>query len=203
MSIIDGTTTTTGPSERSTTTSADRTTTAGESTTADETTSSAAETTTTAAATTATCFPTIVLANPTALFGPEEIHLDEYASVELPFQVSIYGSFSNTIYAATNGVLSILQTPEVKVSGNWYLPLKEYLPDVSILPYWSDQYIWTEFCGSGIWYEVHETTKGQTFTVEYSTVPFVGNGIELNHYSVSLYKDYPGLVRYEYYPIEC
>jgi hypothetical protein len=98
-------------------------------------------------------------------------------------------------------MLSILEAPKFEYSGSYELPFP-YFPPVSIFPYWGDQFTSTETCGSGIAYDVHETSRGQTFTVEYNTIPIGGDGVDLDHFTVSLYKDHPGLVRFVYYHTE-
>ncbi|KAF4341898.1 het-domain protein [Fusarium beomiforme] len=164
----------------------DSTTTASESNTTEIASSAAETTTTTAATTTAICGPTTVLANPTALFDPEEFHEDfhedEYATVQLPFQVGIYGSFSDTVYVGVSGMLSILEAPKFEHVGNYELPF-QYFPDVPIFPYWTDLWLWNGACGSGISYDAYETSRGQTFTVEYNTVSIGGSDVNLDHFT--------------------
>ncbi|KAI1017626.1 hypothetical protein LB504_003907 [Fusarium proliferatum] len=87
-----------------------------------------------------------------------------------------------------------------KSSGSYELPFP-YLPSVSIFPYWGDQFTSTDACGPGIAYAVHEASRWQTVTVEYNTIA-VGSSVELDHPTVSLYKDHPGLVRFVYYHTE-
>lgn len=64
------------------------------------------------------------------------------------------------------------------------------------MPYWDDLFVNSGgLCGVGITYEVHETERGQTFTVEYNVDGSDGE----NHFTVSLYQDHPGLIRFAYY----
>ncbi|KAH7242677.1 hypothetical protein BKA59DRAFT_481179 [Fusarium tricinctum] len=176
------------------------------STASNEATTTSSETTTTAAeagTTTAAepfCAQTTVLANPTpfpkfdseAEFGAD----DDYDSVTLPFPVGIFGSSSSTVYASTNGFLSL--DSGSAAYENKQLPTTN-APPISIMPYWTDLHVPSNtVCGTGIAYEVHETSKGQTFTVEYY-IGTPGTSPSSEHFTVSLYKDYPGLVRYVYY----
>ncbi|KAH7210740.1 uncharacterized protein BKA55DRAFT_628329 [Fusarium redolens] len=199
-SSVDTTTT-----EDKTTTGDETTTTIGEKTTTEvETTTAEAETTTTEAATTTTaepvCAQTLVLANPTPIFISEatDSYDDSYRAVTVPFQVGIYDDdTSNTVYVSTNGYLSLFTGSSSFVNQ----PLRSSsIPSVSIVPYWDDLYILAgSVCQVGIYYDVYETARGQTFTVEWYVGGVGGGGTSSQHFSVSLYEDYPGLVRFEYY----
>ncbi|KAL3605319.1 hypothetical protein FPOAC2_00262 [Fusarium poae] len=182
-------------------TSVDITTVDGETSTilldtTEATTTTAAEVTTTAAETTTTeaagCPQVTVLANPTPIFSASDGNLydDEYGTVGVPFEVGVFGSSSSTVYVSVNGLLTLGQAPGLAfVNSN--LPAQD-IPEISIMPYWDDFYITGGLCGIGISYEVYETRRGRTFTVEYY--------VSVNdHFTVSMYEDHPGLVRYAYY----
>jgi hypothetical protein len=126
--------------------------------------------------------------------------MDEYEAVHLPFPVGIYGHLSNTVYVSTIGMLTLV-APENFYFGNYELPFTTYYPSVAIFPYWIEyMYTMTSVCNNGISYEVHQTSRGQTFTVEYTMVVLRDDGsAPTNHFTVSLYKDHPGLVRFVYY----
>ncbi|KAL4728784.1 hypothetical protein ACLX1H_003183 [Fusarium chlamydosporum] len=168
-------------------------------TTADITTTTEAETTTTEAETTTTeagCPRVTVLANPTPIFvaDSDDSGWDEtYEVVEVPFPVGVFGASSSVVYVSANGFLSLFYS--TYESQNEELP-SALAPSVAIMPYWDDLFVTTvKVCGLGINYEVHETERGQTFTVEYYVESSQGDV----HFTVSFYKDYPGLVRYVYY----
>ncbi|KAM0544894.1 hypothetical protein ACHAO7_008553 [Fusarium culmorum] len=169
-------------------------TTEAATTTAGEITTTAAETTTTAAA---GCPQVTVLANPTSIFSSSEgkVFDDEQRTVVIPFDVGVFGASSSTLYVSVNGLLTLGRAPNT-ASFNAALPAQS-LPEVAIMPYWSDLLVFPNLCGSGIAYEIYDTSRGQTFTVEYY-VGIYGNPVG-EHFTVSLYKDYPGLVRYVYY----
>ncbi|KAG5656937.1 hypothetical protein KAF25_011106 [Fusarium avenaceum] len=166
-------------------------------TTSSEATITAAE----AGTTTATepfCAQSTVLANATPFsnFNTQVGADDDYDSATLPFPVGIFGSSSSTVYASTNGFLLLDSSSAAYDNGQ--LPTKN-APPISIMPYWVDLYVPSNaVCGTGFAYEVHETSKGQTFTVEYH-LGIYGTSPSSEHFTVSLYKDYPGLVRYVYY----
>lgn len=161
-------------------------------TTADITTTTEAETTTTEAG----CPRVTVLANPTPIFVSDPdgvVYDDTYKAVQVPFSVGVFGASSSTVYVSVNGFLSLFD------SGGYFtnrdLPT-EGAPRVAIMPYWDDLFVNSGgLCGVGINYEVYETERGQTFTVEYYVAGSQGD----DHFTVSLYKDYPGLLRYVYY----
>jgi hypothetical protein len=164
-------------------------------TTQGETSTAEAETTTTAEA---FCAQTTILANPTPIFAGSEgvIYDDDYRTVEAPFPVGVFGSSSSTVYVSTNGILS-LGSGAIAFT-NKELPTTA-VPSISIMPYWDDLFILNDqICGAGITYDVYETSRGQTFTVEYYLSSGGGAGLS-EHFTVSLYEDSPGLVRYVYY----
>ncbi|KAM0468233.1 hypothetical protein ACHAP7_011139 [Fusarium lateritium] len=170
----------------------------------DAATTLAASATATAAAelivtTEAFCAQTTVLANPTPIFDGHDgrVYDDSFRTVEVPFSVGVFGSYSTTVYVSTNGVLSLEQGSTAFI--NRELP-SNAVPPISIMPYWDDLYILDEeVCSTGITYEVHETSRGNTFTVEY----YLGSGGDISgttdHFTVSFYEQLPGLVRYVYY----
>jgi hypothetical protein len=135
-----------------------------------------------------------VLANPTLIFSSEGTAFnDEYKAVVLLFKVRAFSAYSSTIYVNVNGFLTIERGATTFV--NAALPAQS-LPPIAIMPYWDDLYIPSDFCGIGITYEISETSRGRTVTVEY----YVGGSDPVGkHFTVSMYEDHPGLVRYTYY----
>ncbi|KAF5578562.1 hypothetical protein FPANT_9942 [Fusarium pseudoanthophilum] len=207
-SVADTTTTEEGTStaDETTTTVVETTetgTTIGETTTieAQTTTTAEAETTTTVEATTTTaaepvCAQTLVLANPTPIITNPQVNTDDgNQGFTAPFPIGVFGASSTSVFVSPNGLLS-LDTGS-SAYGNYPLP-RSGIPAVSILPYWDDQYFRRDTCNTGVFYDVYETDRGQTLTVEW----FVGSNADTGfneHYTASFYQDYPGLVRFEYY----
>ncbi|KAM0229673.1 hypothetical protein ACHAP5_011583 [Fusarium lateritium] len=155
-----------------------------------------AETTTTAEA---FCAQTTVLDNPTPIFdGQDGVGYDDaFRAVEVPFSVGVFGLSSTTVYISTNGFISLEQG---SISfNNRELP-SNAAPSISIMPYWDDLYVSDIVtCGTGITYEVYETSRGNTFTVEYYLGSAGDGGETTNHFTVNFYEQIPGLVRYVYY----
>jgi hypothetical protein len=191
-----------------TTTGADTTTgaetTTAEATTTAETTTAEAGTTTTDVATTTTeaetttaeaaCPQNTVLANPTPIFvasADNPAYDDSYKMITIPFPVGIYGASSSDVYVSTNGILSLFSG--TSLFGNNELPYSS-APEVSLMVYWDDLFITSAACNVGIFYDVSETDRGQAVTVEWN----VGANGNVEHFTATLYKDHPGLVRYEY-----
>ncbi|KAF5653515.1 hypothetical protein F25303_2223 [Fusarium sp. NRRL 25303] len=195
---------TTGTTETGTTTAEALTTTTSEAetTTADATTTATSEAeTTTADATTTTaaepaCAQTILLANPTPIYTSDNTYDDQYKSVTPPFPIGVFGVSSTNIYVSTNGVVSL--NDGAYTYSNIELPA-ENLPSIAILPYWDDLIVRTGACNTGIWYDVYETDRGNTFTIEWQLGSIGFGAATGEHFSASFYEDYPGLVRFEYY----
>ncbi|KAF5682527.1 hypothetical protein FCIRC_4961 [Fusarium circinatum] len=194
-------TTTSGPETTATT---EAVTTTGETTTAEAQTitTADAETTTTEATTTTAadpgCAQTLLLANPTPIFDAQNGRYDDsYNIVNPPFPIGVFGAASSNVFVSTNGFLSL--DSGASDYANYQLPA-ELLPSTSIMPYWDDFLITEGTCNTGIFYDVYETARGNTFTIEYNVgslrPSFIGTG---EHFSVSFYEDHPGLVRFEYY----
>ncbi|KAF5632415.1 uncharacterized protein FTJAE_7525 [Fusarium tjaetaba] len=207
VSVADTTTTKEGTTtaDETTTTVVETTetgTTTGEATTTEaQTTTTAEAETTTAEATTTTaaepvCAQTLVLANPTPIITDPLVNTDDgNQGFTAPFPIGVFGSSSTSVFVSPNGLLS-LDTGS-NAYGNYALP-RSNIPAVSILPYWDDQYFRRDVCNTGVFYDVYETDRGQTLTVEW----FVGSNSDTGfneHYTASFYQDYPGLVRFEYY----
>ncbi|KAF5608202.1 uncharacterized protein FSUBG_4737 [Fusarium subglutinans] len=193
-------TTTTGPETTATT---EAVTTTGETTTAEAQTIATADAETTTEATTTTaadpgCAQTLLLANPTPIFDAQNGRYDDsYNIVNPPFPIGVFGAASRNVFVSTNGLLSL--DSGASHYANYQLPA-ELLPSTSIMPYWDDFLITEGTCNTGIFYDVYETARGNTFTIEYNVgslrPSFIGTG---EHFSVSFYEDHPGLVRFEYY----
>ncbi|SCO34728.1 uncharacterized protein FFMR_03608 [Fusarium fujikuroi] len=197
---------TTTAAESGTTATTEAVTTTGDATTTEAQTTTTAEaetTTTTEAATTTTaadpgCAQTILLANPTPIFDAQNGRYDDFnTGVTAPFPIEFFGAASSSVYVSTNGFLSL--DSGSNSYANTGLPT-ESIPSNSIMPYWEDLLITEGTCNTGIFYDVYETARGNTFTIEYNVgslqPSLIGTG---EHFSVSFYEDHPGLVRFEYY----
>ncbi|KAI7762851.1 hypothetical protein LZL87_008292 [Fusarium oxysporum] len=216
-SVVDTTTTEEGTTtaHETTTTVRETTTTAVETTATTETgtttgetttieaqtiTTAEAETTTTEATTTTAVEPfyaqTLLLANPTPIFDSESAFDDGYRSVVPPFPIDVYGVGSTDVYVGTNGFVSLNDGSSSYNNGP--LPAQN-LPSISIMPYWDDLVIRAGTCNTGIYYDVYETDRGNTFTIEWQ-LGSIGLGAgTCEHFSATFYEDFPGLVRFEYY----
>ncbi|KAF4959561.1 hypothetical protein FGADI_1628 [Fusarium gaditjirri] len=207
---VDTTTTEEGTTTAGETTTAvgDTTTTAAETTATTETgttigeaqttTTADAETTTTEVTTTTTvepvCAQTLVLANPTPIFDSKATVDDHYKTVVPPFPIEIFGVGSTDVYVSVNGLVTL--NDYSTIYSNTALP-SQFLP-ISIMPYWDDLANFQNTCNSGIYYDVYETDRGNTFSIEWQ-LDTPGSGETGEHFSASFYQDFPGLVRFEYY----
>ncbi|KAF5618584.1 hypothetical protein F52700_12104 [Fusarium sp. NRRL 52700] len=200
-SAVDTTTTDVGTTTADETTATTETGTKTEDTTTTEaqTTTTAEAETTTAEATTTTagepaCAQTFVLANPTPIFDSSSTNDDSARSIIAPFPIGVFGASSDSVFVTTNGVIS-LDDYETSYVNN-VLP-DPNMPSISIMPYWDDLNIQEGICNTGIYYDVYETERGSTLTIEWQ-VGSIGRGSG-EHFSASFYEDFPGVVRFEYY----
>lgn len=140
--------------------------------------------------------PSLILASPTPVCcrgsydEPAPFDVDDaYYRIEIPFEAEVYGLKSNLVFASVNGLIWLDENSQ----GNyWYyyndgdtngaaLPLgPDDLPDVAILPFWSDLYI-NGGKVQGIYYEI----SGDTITFEY-VVSAWGNTDNDYHFTVTL-----------------
>ncbi|KAK6532159.1 hypothetical protein TWF694_003319 [Orbilia ellipsospora] len=125
-----------------------------------------------------------VLATPTSACGCNEDEGrgvavgdidDDYYRLELDFNIEVYGVTSNVILSSINGLIWFDDTAR----GNYEfyfndgdtngaaLPLgSDDLPDVAVLPFWSDLFI-NGGEVQGIWYQVTGTAGSRVITFEY------------------------------------
>ncbi|KAF5544750.1 hypothetical protein FMEXI_6389 [Fusarium mexicanum] len=180
-------TSTTAAPEVDTTTTEEGTTTAEETTTAEATTTTAGE---------PACAQTFVIANPTPIFDSESTNDDSARSIVAPFPIGVFGTSSTNVFVTTNGMISL---GDYSLSyANDELPVNS-LPATSIMPYWDDLTIRAGACNTGIYYDVYQSDRGNTLTIEWQ-LGSVGLGASTGeHFSASFYQDFPGVVRFEYY----
>ncbi|KAE9572786.1 hypothetical protein CGMCC3_g11206 [Colletotrichum fructicola] len=138
-----------------------------------------------------TCTPTPVLPSPTSLISGGD---DLFASALLPFPIGVFGSYETTVYASSNGFLSLYSG-----SGEYSnepLPSSE-IPPVSILPYWDDLYIQTP--SQAVQYQVFGSDAGsRNVTFEWVAVHF-GEPSQFYHFTATFEEAQPGIVTYRYY----
>ncbi|RVD80120.1 uncharacterized protein DFL_008027 [Arthrobotrys flagrans] len=122
--------------------------------------------------------PSLVLTSPTPVCcrgdvnSPAPFDVDDaYYRIEIPFEAEVYGLKSNLVFASVNGLIWL---DEYSQGNYWYyhtdddsnggpLPLgPDELPDVAILPFWSDLFI-NGGKVQGIYYEI----SGDSITLEY------------------------------------
>lgn len=198
---IEDTTATETTTAAEDTTATGTTTTAEDTTVTEDTTTTAEETTTTAEETTTTgcdkvaVLTTVALLNPTPVFDDDIDHDDDVAMITLPFDVARSGQ--RNVFISPNGVVSVTSTFDVSSGNpnNERLPT-EGLPPIAICPYWDQLYLSRER-GDTIVYEVFDGQRGTQATFEWLVTSSESSGF--NHFSATLYKDYPGIFRFSYY----
>ncbi|KAF3916610.1 hypothetical protein ABW20_dc0103661 [Dactylellina cionopaga] len=149
--------------------------------------------------TTTVTAPKLVLTSPTSVPGfkknePAAFDLDDtFYDLEFDFQVEVYGYKSNHIFVSVNGLLWLDDFAE----GNYWfyfndadnngaaLPLgPDDLPDVAILPFWSDLFINGGYV-QGIWYQVSGSAGSKSVTLEYIVSEF-GSTNDDYHFTITL-----------------
>ncbi|CVL08171.1 uncharacterized protein FMAN_14177 [Fusarium mangiferae] len=135
--------------------------------------------------------PTGTLPQPTVLWDNID---DDSQAITLPFPVGIYGSYEKTVYVGSNGYVSLYGASSSYT--NDILPSTS-IPSVAIVAYWTDL-VAISGTGEQIAYDVYETSRGRTFTVEYITTRYHDTS-RYYHFTVSLYENHPGLVTFIYY----
>ncbi|KAK6535768.1 hypothetical protein TWF281_000020 [Arthrobotrys megalospora] len=150
--------------------------------------------------------PSLILATPTPVCcrngadEPAPFDVDDaYYRIEIPFEAEVYGLKSNLVFASVNGLIWLDENSQ----GNyWYyftdgdtngadLPLgQDDLPDVAILPFWSDLFI-NGGKVQGIYYQI----DGETITLEY-VVSAWGNTDNDYHFTVTLSTDNKVTIKY-------
>ena len=141
--------------------------------------------------------PYLVLPTPTPCdFGdpPGTDEDDSFCNVTLSSAVHIYSQSSTTVYASTNGYLSILYGQAQ------YQPQAfpdSHIPNNTVAPFLSDLYIFgTSSPHQGIWYE---TFPNGTMMWEYYTGRYQGPSSQVYHFTVATSTVSPGVWVYTYY----
>ncbi|KAK6362566.1 hypothetical protein TWF730_000023 [Orbilia blumenaviensis] len=150
--------------------------------------------------------PSFILASPTpvccrsGIDEPAPFDVDDaYYRVEIPFEAEVYGLKSNLVFASINGLIWLDENSQ----GNyWYyhtdgdtngapLPLgPDDLPDVAILPFWSDLFV-NGGKVQGIFYEI----SGNTITFEY-VVSAYDSTVNDYHFTVAISNDNKVTIKY-------
>ncbi|KAK6508776.1 hypothetical protein TWF481_003546 [Arthrobotrys musiformis] len=153
--------------------------------------------------------PSLVLASPTVVCcrgsvnNPAPFDVDDaYYRIEIPFEAEVYGLKSNLVFVSVNGLIWLDENSQ----GNyWYyfndeetngaaLPLgPDDLPDVAILPFWSDLFI-NGGKVQGIYYEI----SGDSITFEYVVSAYDSTENDY-HFTVTLSND--NKVKITYYHV--
>ncbi|KAK6516060.1 hypothetical protein TWF506_005973 [Arthrobotrys conoides] len=150
--------------------------------------------------------PSLILTTPTAVCcggkvdAPAPFSVDDaYYRIDLPFEVEVYGVKSNSVFASINGLIWL---DESSYGNYWYYFTEEdtegaplphgpdHLPDVAILPFWSDLFI-NGGKVQGIYYQI----SGDSVTLEY-VVSAYGNAENDYHFTVQLSNDNKVTIKY-------
>ncbi|KAF5505249.1 hypothetical protein CGCS363_v005472 [Colletotrichum siamense] len=138
-----------------------------------------------------TCTPTPILPSPTSLISSGD---DTFGSALLPFPVGVFGSNATTVYASSNGFLSLYEGSTAY--DNEPLPSDE-IPPVSILPFWDDLRIQSP--SQAVQYQVFGSDAGsRNVTFEWVTV-HLGRPSQFYHFTATFEEAQPGIVTYRYY----
>ncbi|KAI8262136.1 hypothetical protein K4K58_000878 [Colletotrichum sp. SAR11_239] len=138
-----------------------------------------------------TCTPTPILPSPTSLISAGD---DTFGSALLPFPVGVFGSYATTVYASSNGFLSLYEGSTAYE--NEPLPSDE-IPPVSILPFWDDLRIQSP--NQAVQYQVFGSDAGsRNVTFEWVAV-HLGEPSQFYHFTATFEEAQPGIVTYRYY----
>ncbi|KAI8165730.1 hypothetical protein KHU50_007014 [Colletotrichum sp. SAR 10_65] len=138
-----------------------------------------------------TCTPTPILPSPTTLISAGD---DTFGSALLPFPVGAFGSNATTVYASSNGFLSLYEGSTAY--DNEPLPSDE-IPPVSILPFWDDLRIQSP--SQAVQYQVFGSDAGsRNVTFEWVAV-HLGQSSQFYHFTATFEEAQPGIVTYRYY----
>ncbi|KAK5107179.1 hypothetical protein LTR62_001673 [Meristemomyces frigidus] len=157
---------------------------------------SSSSTTTSSTSTLSTKY--LVLASPTPCsFGdpPGTDEDDDYCAIPLPFPLTLYTATGTTIYASTNGFVSLRNGSSQYQTST--LP-NAHIPPNSMVAYGSDLYLYGAASPpQGISYQVNATA----FTVEYYLGRYQGGGSQLYHFTIEYAIANPGVYVYTYYSV--
>ncbi|EQB50342.1 hypothetical protein CGLO_10211 [Colletotrichum gloeosporioides Cg-14] len=140
-----------------------------------------------------TCTPTPILPSPTSLISDGD---DVFSSALLPFPIGVFGSYETTVYASSNGFLSLYAGSTAY--NNQPLPSAfSGLPDVSILPFWDDLYVQSP--SQVVQYQIFGSNTGsRNVTFEWVTEHYAEPS-QFYHFTVTFEEAQPGIVTYRYY----
>lgn len=119
------------------------------------------------------------------------IHCDDCtAALNLPFNVSIYGTSYDAANVSSNGVLEF--TSDNADNSTSDLPVGGF--SNTIFAYWSDQDVQDGASGNGVFTNVTGTAPHRTFVVEWRSVYCCSPGPPVNDYEVLLHEDDPAVI---------
>ncbi|KAF3910769.1 hypothetical protein ABW20_dc0100959 [Dactylellina cionopaga] len=154
--------------------------------------------------------PTNILGD--AINGSPDYYQDEWASVTLPFPITIYSTTASTIWVSVNGVISLDPPPGSGSFINSALPHNPSTPPPppysaadawlgtnAIAPLWMDLAI--EYTlHLGIWYTVTGTSPSRTLTIGWQVEPqnAISGFLFFYIFDVVYEEANPGIVKFEY-----
>ncbi|KAF3939223.1 hypothetical protein ABW19_dt0209688 [Dactylella cylindrospora] len=155
-----------------------------------------------------------ILADPTSAAGweppfPAEFDSDDtYYRIELPFEVEIYGFSSSLLFVSVNGLIWLDEHAQGNYqfyyndadNGGADLPLgAEDLPDIAILPFWSDLVV-NAGTKQGVFYEITGSPGSRTVTLEFLASAYLSTTTDY-HFTVAFSEAAPNKVTFKYYQI--
>ncbi|MFZ2872990.1 MAG: DVUA0089 family protein [Phycisphaerales bacterium] len=113
-------------------------------------------------------------------------HCDDCATlIAFPFPVGLYGGSYNAAYAGSNGTLHFGTYAGSPFGNTCTLPSGTFTGGPSIFPHWDDQR--TDLTAPGIFTSVSGAPGSQRFNIEWRSVYYSQNTVQLN-YSVTFYE---------------
>ncbi|KAK1990022.1 hypothetical protein LX36DRAFT_754401 [Colletotrichum falcatum] len=139
-----------------------------------------------------TCTPTPVLPSPTVVLATGD---DVVATIQLPFAIGIFGAFDKTVYASSNGLLSLF-TPTTAYQNK---PLPDLtIPAVSVLTFFDDLQLFPN-TNQIVAYQIFGSGEGnRTVTFEWNTAGYQFPD-QFYHFTATFQESQPGVVVYRYY----
>jgi len=129
------------------------------------------------------------------LWGDELDHDDEVTTLDLPFEVQIYGKSSNTLYIGTNGLIG-LDATNAWIYANQPLPFPDPNLYTAVFPFWDDLYV----LGGTSQTIYMKLMSGTSFVLEYF-VGLYGGASDRHHFSISYDALNPGKFQVRYYQV--
>ncbi|MCC6952275.1 MAG: hypothetical protein IT433_12635 [Phycisphaerales bacterium] len=113
-------------------------------------------------------------------------HCDDCATnIALPFPVNMYGGSYTSGYAGSNGTFTFGTYTGTPFGNSCALPYATFAGGPSIFPHWDDQR--TDLTAPGIFTSVSGAPGSQRFNIEWRSVYYSPNTVQLN-YSITFYE---------------